>query len=178
MENYKSLNEIYQNYSHPNDYGDKGTAHSYIGVYEFLFEPIRLTCTKLLEIGCFHGHSLRMWREYFPSAFIDSIEIVPELCFEEERIKVYHGDSMDVEFSNNFQNEYYDIIIDDGLHSVESQIIGFNLYFPKLKKGGIYVIEDISEVGEEFIDLHPSFTLYDLSNERHISDNKLVVYKK
>lgn len=174
----KTLQEIYENYSHSNNYGDKGTAHSYIETYEKLFEPIRITASNVMEIGCFYGHSLRMWKEYFPNAFIDSIEIIPELCFEEERIKVYCGDSNSIDIANNFKDNFFDVIIDDGLHTFESQLNTLEIYFPKLKKGGIYVIEDVVTPKMEFEFFHSSFTLYDLSHERGISDNKLIVYKK
>lgn len=175
----KTLQEIYQKYSHSNDYGDKGTAHSYIDTYAQLFEPARIKATNILEIGCFYGHSLKMWKEYFPNAYIESIEIIPDLCFEEERIKVHYGDSNDSNLSNSFKDNYYDIIIDDGFHQIDSQINTFKLYFSKLKKGGTYVIEDVLEAdNSRFKELHSSYTLYDLSHERGISDNKLVIYKK
>ena len=78
----------------------------------------------------------------------------------------------------NFKDEFYDIIIDDGLHTVESQINTFKLYFPKLKKQGIYVIEDVSNIVPEFQMLHESYTLYDLNFQRNMTDNRLIVYKK
>lgn len=174
-----NLQTIYQKHSNSTDYGDKGTAHSYIDTYSELFEPIREKVTNVLEIGCFYGHSLMMWREYFPNAFIESIEIIPELCFEEERIKVYHGDSTDSFLASTFKDTHYDIIIDDGFHQIDNQINTFNLYFPKLKKEGIYIIEDVLEANNpRFKELHNSYTLCDLSHERNIPDNKLVIYRK
>ena len=37
-----------------------------------------------------------------------------------------------------------DIIIDDGSHIEEHQIFTFGVLFPKLKPGGVYIVEDIS----------------------------------
>ena len=37
----------------------------------------------------------------------------------------------------------YDIIIDDGGHTMDQQQISFGFLFKYLKKGGIYVIEDV-----------------------------------
>ena len=37
----------------------------------------------------------------------------------------------------------FDIIIDDGSHKMNHQQISFDVLFPHLKSGGIYVIEDL-----------------------------------
>ena len=37
--------------TYPDGYGDKGTAHSYIEVYESLLAPMRETARSILEIG-------------------------------------------------------------------------------------------------------------------------------
>ena len=42
-------------------------------------------------------------------------------------------------------NENFDIIIDDGSHNIRDQIITMNIFFEKLKAGGLYVIEDSSQ---------------------------------
>jgi hypothetical protein len=39
--------------------------------------------------------------------------------------------------------EGFDIIVDDGAHTLESQIEAFTLAWPKLAVNGTYVIEDI-----------------------------------
>lgn len=44
-----------------------------------------------------------------------------------------------------------DIIIDDGPHSLESQLLCLEKYMPRLKKGGQILIEDIAKF--EYIDL-------------------------
>lgn len=38
---------------------------------------------------------------------------------------------------------FFDIIIDDGSHVSSDIIRTFALYFPKLKSGGTYIIEDL-----------------------------------
>ena len=49
---------------------DKGTAHSYIAVYERLLEPYRPRDVTLLEVGVWQGGSLLLWADYFPSGRI------------------------------------------------------------------------------------------------------------
>jgi hypothetical protein len=52
---------------------------------------------------------------------------------------------VDLEFLNTVKDEIgvIDIIVDDGSHVNEHIIKTFNHLFPLLKKGGIYVIEDL-----------------------------------
>jgi hypothetical protein len=40
----------------------------------------------------------------------------------------------------------FDIIIDDGPHTLESMVLCIDLYLPKLNKGGVLVIEDVQSM--------------------------------
>ncbi len=73
----KSLLEIYEKYQYSDGHGDKGTAHSYIEVYEELFNPYRFNST-ILEIGLAYGESFMMWREYFIDSTIIGVDISDE----------------------------------------------------------------------------------------------------
>ena len=42
-----------------------------------------------------------------------------------------------------FKDEYFDIIVDDGPHTLQSQIDCITKWWPKLKVGGKMIIEDI-----------------------------------
>ena len=55
--------------------------------------------------------------------------------------------------SNHLDNEL-DVIIDDASHNLRDIIIAFSILFKKLKKGGIYIIEDINQF-EVFKNLNP-----------------------
>ena len=55
--------------------------------------------------------------------------------------------------SNHLDKEL-DIIIDDASHNLRDIIIAFSILFKKLKKGGIYIIEDINQF-EVFKELNP-----------------------
>ena len=63
----------------------------------------------------------------------------------------------------NYQDDFFDFIIDDGSHEIRDQIQTFCNFYPKLKENGVYVIEDIEihyieEFKKIFKDV-PSFTL-------------------
>ncbi|MBS3993932.1 MAG: class I SAM-dependent methyltransferase [Bacteroidetes bacterium] len=130
---------------------DKYGIHNYTPHYHSHFKHLRLKKIQLLEIGVggyenplIGGNSLRMWKSYFPFAKIISLDIFNKAFLQERRIKIYQGSQIDELFLNSLiQNEgEFDIVIDDGSHINEHVIKTFEIIFPKLKNGGIYVVED------------------------------------
>ena len=130
---------------------DKFVGHYYTPHYQNHFSPFKYKRIKLFEIGVggyelpLHGgNSLRMWKSYFPYAKITSLDIYNKSFLQEQRIKIYKGSQIDESLLNKIHKESgaFDIIIDDGSHINEHVIKSFQILFPKLKKGGIYVIED------------------------------------
>ena len=62
-----------------------------------------------------------------------------------------------------------DVILDDGSHIPEHQILTFNTLFPSVVPGGIYIIEDVNDIDskkQNFINLHPNSEIID--NYEHI----------
>lgn len=133
---------------------DKNTCHSYIeNFYEKEFETYENKEIDLLEIGIETGGSLKLWKEYFyNSASIIGLDISDEKIDSNYRnisgVDMYFGDAYDKNFSDTFDK--FDIIIDDGPHTLESQLKFIELYLPKLKKDGIFIIEDVQNF--EFFD--------------------------
>lgn len=130
---------------------DKYGHHYYTEHYARHFKNLRFKRLKIFEIGVggYHysdigGNSLRMWKRYFPFSKIYSLDIYDKSQFEERRIKIFRGNQTDPVLLEKICNETeeFDIIIDDGSHINENVIITFKLLFPRLKSGGIYVIED------------------------------------
>jgi 8-demethyl-8-alpha-L-rhamnosyltetracenomycin-C 2'-O-methyltransferase len=127
---------------------DKGWRHHYDAVYEPLLEPLRELPITLLEVGVFVGASLSAWADYFPNAKIrgvDTFALVPRWALPamaHPRVRGYKCDSTK-ETPEGFALGSVDVIIDDGDHAPESQIATFGHYFPLLKSGGLYFIEDV-----------------------------------
>lgn len=75
-------------------------------------------------------------------------DIDKSVLFQEARIKTFYVDQLDAESVRRLwqsvgENEF-DIIIDDGLHTVESTINFFSWSIGFLKPTGTYIIEDVT----------------------------------
>lgn len=136
---------------------DKLHSHSYIPFYEKLFAGREVK--RLLEIGIgfkdlmlpfvpfyVHGASLRMWKEYFPSAHIWGCDIREDVLFQEPSIytlQIDQGKREDLE--KLVRLGPWDVVIDDGSHQTEHQILTAEVLLPSVRSGGVYVVEDVQE---------------------------------
>ena len=133
--------------NHKGKYSDKWK--SYIDFYWNLFSPIKDQKLDILEIGIENGGSLEIWAQFFPNAGkIMGYDIDPKcgtLTFDDSRIQVSIGDSSSKEAGANIENSTSNlgIVIDDGSHKSSDIIRSFLLFFPQLRPGGLYVIEDL-----------------------------------
>lgn len=130
---------------------DKFGNHFYTPHYQNHFRKFKFKRNNILEIGVggyqspLHGgNSLRMWKTYFPLSKVYAIDIYDKSFLQEKRIKIFKGSQVDFKFLEDITNIIgkIDLIIDDGSHINEHVIQSFKYLFPKLKKGGIYIIED------------------------------------
>ena len=128
---------------------DKEWYHGYIsGCYARFFEPLRSDPVRLLEIGIFKGDSIRMWREYFtnPKASITGVDIrLPEdlpAGPHPNNVHILEDDAYSLEFVQ--QLPQYDIIIDDGPHTHDSQVTFLSLYYDRVAPGGLLICEDVA----------------------------------
>jgi hypothetical protein len=128
---------------------DKNGPHSYIKhVYQPLIE-IAQSPTTLLEIGSFGGASLVLWKSAFPQCEIIGFELdslaelhpVASELIEGEGITLYYLDAYFAGF-NLVKNQLFDLIIDDGPHTLKSQIRSLQFY-DLLESDGTMVIEDL-----------------------------------
>jgi len=178
----KSLTQIYENYQGTQGYGDKGTIHNYIKNYEKELEPYRFLPITLLEIGVFHGHSLRMWREYFPNARIIGIDMMqPTLPMD--GIEFYICDQNNpMQLASIFFDTKFDVIIDDGSHIIEHQIKSIQTLFKNVNEGGKYIIEDIQNLESDMERFKTEFiapdTVYDTRKDNNRHDDVLLIWNK
>jgi hypothetical protein len=144
---------------------DKG--RWYGGLYGVLLSPIRESIRCVVEIGIGTiipeapssmanvgadnyrpGASLRAWRDYFPNADVHGVDVAPDTQIDSEpRITTHLCDSSNPDEVATVLKAMAplipDLIIDDGLHTPSAQIATFRNFFPVLRAGGLYVLEDI-----------------------------------
>jgi 23S rRNA U2552 (ribose-2'-O)-methylase RlmE/FtsJ len=126
---------------------DKNNYHSYVdGIYEELFKTYRNSALNVLEIGVDNGASVMMWREYFTNAIITSIDIkdCPQIAGR-DRINHIVADAYSYDIVNSFNDRTFDIIIDDGNHTLPSITFVVKEYTKKLTKNGLLIIEDFQD---------------------------------
>ena len=94
-----------------------------------------------------------MWRQYFTNATIYGIDILPkervlDELIQDDRVVLYtKTDAYDKDFvCINFKNKNFDMLLDDGPHSLESQKKFIELYSPLLSENGILIIEDVGNI--------------------------------
>lgn len=183
---------------------DKGTIHSYIDAYEKYLSPFIDKECSLLEIGVWHGGSSLLWHDFLPKAKICGIDInylVHEKVQNKltDRYRFYEMNAYTEATVGTIENNYpdgFDIIIEDGIHTEESNKFSIEHYLPMLRSGGIMIIEDvpantpieipfeyspIQGVIERMIELVPKeyvVTVIDLTQINGRYDDILFVIKK
>ena len=119
---------------------------TYFNVYDQLLSKYRDKSIVFLEIGILDGGSLFMWRDFFgPQARIIGVDLNPEAKkWEEEGFEIFIGDQGSAEFWKNTLNTIgkLDIVLDDGGHTYEQQIMTTESVIPFINDGGVIIIED------------------------------------
>ena len=119
--------------------------------------------TKVLEIGVETGRSHRLWLEYFHNAKVYGYDIF-EYGVEEfhklqkdnpylDRSIMFKGDQSNVDDIERFLSEHgsdFDMIIDDGGHTMKQIQVSLNYLWNSLKSGGFYVIEDLHSCSNQW----------------------------
>lgn len=123
---------------------DKGTTHRYWEVYDVHLGRLRDSARRVLEIGTLHGESLRVWLEAFPNAEVVGMDVAPNPV-RHERLTFVLGDAYTPEAVRGW-GDSFDVIIDDGPHTLESMLFVARHWSPRLSPGGVLVIEDIPDV--------------------------------
>jgi hypothetical protein len=180
----------------------KWDPHTYATHYHSIFNLSRENVKHVFECGLgtnnpnlksnmtengIPGASLRVWRDYFFNAKIYGGDIDKEILFEEEKIKTFYVDQLNSNsiksMWESIQVEEFDIIIDDGLHEPEANYNFFINSFHKLRKNGVFIIEDIPNIYLEHlqnklkkydIDIVVGFTQY----KKVYGDNNLIIIRK
>jgi hypothetical protein len=113
-----------------------------------------------LEIGIFQGGSIKLWSDFFTNATVYGLDIMDinnvwSEITNNNKIKLYT--SIDAYNENFFTSHFlnkdikFDLVLDDGPHSLESMKQFIKLYSQVIKDDGILIIEDVQSI--EWIDV-------------------------
>jgi SAM-dependent methyltransferase len=190
---------------------DKGNWdwHNYTTIYSAVFGPLLKHKIKIFELGLGsnraefganmgrHGRpgaSLRGWRDLFPSALLFGADIDRAALFTETRITTFQCDQLDSSavqalWAEPSLRDGLDIIVDDGLHTLEGSIRFLDASLRQLRPGGIYVIEDVgNKLKQQWLELldgnysrrYPDheFVLAELPLATNDFDNNLLLIRR
>lgn len=184
--NDKTLTEIFSEIGHfGTDIGcnDKNSTHTYTKVYDELFATFRNKC-DFMEIGLALGDSIKLFDMYFTHSSIFGVDISVVFPWRDwvcnNSVNIIEADATKESFLGLLGNQMFDIIIDDGSHMEADQIATFKLLSPRMKNGGVYVIEDILALDQNrhiFQSLHNNCEVIDMRKENGRFDNVLIVYR-
>jgi len=118
--------------------------HNFLSHYE---KAVQNRDVKVIvEIGIDQGASLRTWAEFFPQAQVYGFDFNPRTLINEGNIRSFLVDQsdpqkiLDVLAADNVRP---DLVVDDGSHIWSHQIETYETIFPMMRRGSIYIAEDL-----------------------------------
>lgn len=124
---------------------DKLRHHGYHRFYPWFLAHLRQARVTMLEIGIDQTKSLKLWSGYFDDLDLHGIDI-DEKTFDGDAVTLHQVDQSDPAQLDAFVDRIglsFDVILDDGSHIPDHQLLTLQKLWPILKPGGVYIIEDI-----------------------------------
>lgn len=126
---------------------DKGSSGHDLGdVYEPHFKSTNIK--RVIEIGVYKGASVNAFADYFgQECKVVGIDINQYDFDKLPNVTTVKGSSTDFDFTQSvvrmFEGNLVDLVLDDGSHKVEDQIITLKLFINYVATGGLYIVEDV-----------------------------------
>jgi hypothetical protein len=177
--------------------------HNYTPLYHNLFKHLRRKEINLFELGIGTtnltieanmgekgkpGASLRGWKNYFGNGKIFGADIDETILFEEKRIKTFYCDQTNLSKIKDLWNQLpqkFDIIIDDGLHEFDANVIFLENSIFKLAENGFYIIEDVKNAlvhqWDDYLkdfckkNSHFKYIIFKIPNRYNKIDNNIIM---
>ena len=163
--------------------------HHYFKIYDIHLKRFIGKNPIILEIGVSKGGSLEMWNDYFDGkCTIYGIDIDKDCLninnkLKMDNINISIGDQNNRDFWRTyFKNKpKFDIIIEDGGHTMSQQIITYEETFDHISDNGVYLCEDThtsywnhygGQLGNKNSFIEYSKNFIDMLNYYHIQNNK------
>ena len=125
--------------------------HHYLKVYDKHFSRFKGKNPTILEVGVYAGGGLEMWNDYFDGECqIYGIDIMPSTLEIPKQLKLDNvymelGDQENRDFWKKYLEDKpkFDIVIDDGGHTMGQQIVTYQEIYDHIKEDGVYLCEDL-----------------------------------
>lgn len=171
---------------------DKGLLHSYIEeYYNKKFTPLKNAPIRILEIGISHGYSMDLWLSFFEEAMLFGIDndggnlnSINRLS-EFKNFKGIFANGYDNNALSLFKDNEFDFIIDDGPHTLDSQIFSAKNWIYKVKKEGFLIIEDlqnpdfdIPKIKKQIENIKVKIEIFDLRSKKNRYDDVILEIQK
>lgn len=186
--------------------------HNYTLYYNNLFTPVRYENLRIFELGIGTtntnipnnmgingkaGASLRAWKEFFSASDIFAADIDKTILVDEPSIKTYYCDQTSKESIRELWTTNvdlwngFDIIIDDALHTFDSNKLFFENSIHKLNINGVFIIEDLGTFHSSiytnqmntwksvYVNLEFRHISYlEFNHKTNIYDNEMIIAKR
>lgn len=162
-------------------------SHAYDKFYDEFFLNKRDSNLSLLEIGMYFGGSIKLFHDYLINSNISGIDINDLWkngnVNDFNRLQRYFFNAYDLSNWNNLKINKFDIIIDDGPHTYDSQLFALNNFYDKLNDGGTLIIEDVEfrnldKLVNNYKHDKNKIKVYDWSSLTNMNDDILIVINK
>jgi hypothetical protein len=135
-----------------NSLTDKNTSHSYLPLYQQLLVSKKERAKYVLEVGIMLGGSIKLWSDFFTNATVYGLDIANMIHPQSDIINkkniilsvntdAYNADMVITNFMN--KNIKFDMVLDDGPHTLETMIKFIQIYSNVMADDGILIIEDV-----------------------------------
>jgi hypothetical protein len=109
---------------------------------------------------------LLMWKHYFDERCkVHGVDIQPECkAYENSHTTIHIADQVDQSCWKRFREDVavVDILIDDGSHVPEHQMVTLEEILPHVRPGGVFLCEDLAPTGNQF-----NMFAYGIADELH-----------
>lgn len=161
---------------------DKETVHSYGSLYDSLLKGKNVK--TIVEVGVLQGGSIMAWAVAYPSASVTGIDATLHRAHpstsQYSNVTLLESNAYNPEIAELFDK--IDVFVDDGPHTLESQILAIQNYLPRMSPSGVFIIEDIqsasdAEVLKKYVpaEYKSAVTIYDISKQTGRYDDVLFV---
>ena len=144
-----------------------------LAFYEQFLEKIRNERVCVLEIGVLNGGSARTWRDYFHRGHVIGVDIDPETRkYADDRLTIHIADQSSVTDLDYIAKRFgpFDLIIDDGSHVWDHQILTFKHLMPCVAAGGFYILEDLDTSYGKYVSNYKQANIFGISAAEYLKE--------